>query len=79
MRLWDIRRWKMPQLSEPVYGISIYKDADNKYVYSGTKPGVDDIVVQDRSMLSDDRYYTSPVPYNEIVKNPNLVQNAGWK
>jgi hypothetical protein len=80
MRLWDICRWKLPQLSEDILGINISKDADGKYVYIGTNPGgKDEIVVQDRSTLKDSKYYSSPIPYAEMVKNPNLVQNAGWK
>ena len=78
MRFWDIRRRKLPQLSESILGIKIYKGDNDKYVYFGTTPGEDDIVVQDRSALSDEKYYTSPIPYAEIVKNKNLVQNAGW-
>jgi TonB-dependent SusC/RagA subfamily outer membrane receptor len=78
MRFWDIRRWRLPQLNEPILGIKIYKDINNKYVYFGTNPGADDIVVQTRS-LSDDKYYTSPIPYAELIKNKNLVQNAGWE
>ncbi|MEN6323606.1 MAG: RagB/SusD family nutrient uptake outer membrane protein [Proteiniphilum sp.] len=78
MRLWDIRRWRMSQMNEPILGIKIYKDINNKYVYFGTNPGVDDIVVQTRA-LSDNKYYTSPIPYAELIKNRNLIQNAGWE
>ena len=77
MRFWDIRRWKLP-LNEPILGITVYKDDENKFVYSGTNPGVDNIVVQKRDLLSPDKYYASPLPYAELVKNKNLVQNAGW-
>jgi hypothetical protein len=81
-RLWDIRRWNLP-LNEPVYGVKIYKDKDDNngrpvYIYFGTQPGVDDIIVQTRN-LSDPKYYTSPIPYGEMVKNKNLIQNAGWE
>ena len=104
MRLWDIRRWKLPQLSEPILGIRIYNDVKweteevenpddpdgapitrpkriDRFVYFGTNPNdeTDKIVVQSREALAHDRYYTSPIPYSEMVKNPNLVQNAGWK
>jgi len=103
MRLWDIRRCKLPQLSEPILGIRIYNNVkweyeevvnpDNpdgplitrpkridKFDYFGTNPNdeSDAIVVQTR-LLSDDKYYTSPIPYAEMVKNKNLVQNAGWE
>ena len=86
MRLWDIRRWLMPQLNEPVLGIKVYAEyigmdtngnRKYNYIYFGTSPGVDDIVVQTRN-LGNPKYYTSPIPYNEMMKNPNLVQNAGW-
>ena len=76
MRLWDIRRCKLP-LNEPILGIKIHKDVDNTYIYTGTNPGVDNLVVQTRS-LNDDKYYTSPIPYEELIKNKNLVQNVGW-
>jgi len=79
MRLWDIRRWQLPQLHESILGIRIYKDTDGKYVYFGTTPGVDDIVVQDRSALTNSKFYTSPIPYAETIKNKNLVQNAEWE
>ena len=78
MRFWDIRRCRLP-LNTPILGIKIYKDVDNRYFYFGTSPGEDDIMVQDRSALSDAKYYTSPIPYAELVKNKNLVQNAGWE
>jgi hypothetical protein len=66
-------------------GIKVYAEyvgTDNgnrkyNYTYLGTSPGVDDIVVQTRN-LGDPKYYTSPIPYTEMMKNPNLIQNAGW-
>jgi len=81
MRLWDMRRWNM-SLDTPIYGIRIYMyhDADNnkKYSYFGTIPGTDEMVVQSRDALSDKKYCTSPIPYNELIKDKNLVQNIGW-
>jgi len=84
MRLWDIRRWKLDKmkLNEPIYGVKIYMYHDGsgnkKYSYFGTDPADPDIVVQSRDALSDPKYYTSPIPYAETIKNKNLVQNAGW-
>jgi hypothetical protein len=77
MRLWDMRRWKLP-LNTAILGIKIYKEENNNFVYFGTNPGEDDIVVQERHLLADEKYYSSPIPYAELVKNPNLIQNAGW-
>jgi len=91
MRLWDIRRRRMPEFHEPILGVKIYaeyvrtdvlpNDDERRiynYTYFGTSPGVDDIEVQVRN-LDDPKFYTSPIPYNEMMKNPNLVQNAGWE
>ena len=98
IRLWDIRRWQMPELNEPIYGVKIYAEYDRtvdegklvnsvwvpnlvrkyKYTYFGTDPNEEPVVVQKRN-LSDPRHYTSPIPYSEMMKNPNLVQNAGWE
>ena len=77
MRLWDIRRWKLP-LDTPILGIKIYKNVDGNFVYFGTDPGADDIVVQERPLLADEKYYSSPIPYSDMVKNKKLIQNAGW-
>jgi len=88
-RLWDLRRWRLPQLSEDILGVKIYAEYtgmdDNnirlyRYTYFGTDPNDenDQIVVQKRN-LKDPKYYTSPIPYSEMMKNINLVQNAGWE
>jgi hypothetical protein len=89
MRLWDIRRRgpKELDLNEPVLGVRISAEFVNKdvtgkriynFTYIGTSPGDDDVVVQERN-LGDPKFYTSPIPYNEMMKNPKLVQNAGWE
>ena len=81
MRLWDMRRWEIP-LNTPIYGIKIYMyhdaDGNKKYSYFGTTPGTDDVVVQNRDALSNPKYFSSPLPYNETLKDQNLVQNVGW-
>lgn len=28
--------------------------------------------------LNDVRYYYMPLPYLEVQKNPNLINNKGW-
>ena len=99
MRLWDLRRWRLPQISEDIQGVRIYAEYDRtvdegstidgkwvpklvrlyRFVYFGTDPNEEPIVVQSRSVFADPKYFTSPIPYGDMMKNPNLVQNAGWE
>jgi starch-binding outer membrane protein, SusD/RagB family len=62
-RFWDLRRWK-ENLTDPAYGVSI---TDGNFQVN---------TVENRQ-YSDFMYY-GPIPYNEILKANNLVQNAGW-
>lgn len=75
MRYFDLRRWLMP-LDESVYGIQITKN-DSMIVYHGTNPLGQEIEIEKRQ-LGLEKYYYLPVPYEEIVKNPGLIQNKGW-
>lgn len=69
-RYFDMRRWLLP-LNEPVRGVRVTADADGTYVY-------DTQVELEPRMYDDVRYYYAPLPYNECVKNPYLVNNMGW-
>lgn len=69
-RFWDIRRWKIGESTQDIYGLEITKDdagvlTSNKYV------------AQHR--VWNDRYYFYPVSQGEIFKNNHLVQNPGWE
>ncbi len=75
MRYFDMRRWLLP-LDEPVRGCLITKNSEG-FVYQGTDPNGEAIIVEER-MFDDPRYYYSPLPYSELIKNPNLKDNRGW-
>ena len=72
-RYWDIRRWKLAA-----------------YVYNTAPLGGMDIVQPGNGLLSynrvpvlttsfkDPQMYLYPIPYSEVVKNPQMRQNPGW-
>lgn len=66
-RFWDLRRWKA-DIKQEAKGVSITNDGAGKK-YSN-------ISVEARE-FKDNGYY-GPVPYDQILNFPSLVQNAGW-
>ena len=62
-RFWDLRRWKM-DTNIAAKGISI---SNNSYT---------EIPVENR--LYETYMYYGPIPYSEVLKYSNLVQNMGW-
>lgn len=71
-RFWDLRRWKA-NLNEEAKGVSITN--------SGTGKAYTPISVETRNFKGKsvtDQYYYGPVPYDQILNFPSLVQNAGW-
>ena len=66
-RFWDLRRWKvsMAELTEPARGISI-------------KGGVYSQIPSVEPRTYFDYMLHAPIPYSEILKFNNLVQNRGW-
>ena len=75
MRYFDMRRWLLP-LDEPVRGCMVTKTSEG-FVYQGTDPNGEEIIVEER-MFDDPKYYYSPLPYSELMKNPHLKDNRGW-
>lgn len=66
-RFWDLRRWKA-NLTEEAKGMSITnEEADKKYT---------PISVETRN-FKENAFY-GPVPHDQILNFPSLVQNAGW-
>ena len=63
-RFWDLRRWKK-DITELAKGMSI----------TGNNHTIIDQV--ERRAYSDYMYH-GPIPYDEVVKFSNLVQNKGW-
>ncbi|MDR2765788.1 MAG: RagB/SusD family nutrient uptake outer membrane protein [Tannerella sp.] len=65
-RFWDLRRWKA-DLTETAKGVNINADRTN---YTVT-----DV---ERRVYDNSYMHYGPVPYNEILKYDQLVQNKGW-
>lgn len=72
-RFWDLRRWKVqgqniPDLNETARGMDV-NVVNSTTVYSP-------IDVEIRNYK--DYMFYGPVPYTEVVKYSNLLQNKGW-
>lgn len=70
IRFYDLRRWTtdLDELNKAVHGAAIIKNTDNTYTY-------------DLNHEVEGRSFTSaylPIPYQEILRMSNLVQNEGW-
>ena len=63
-RFWDIRRWKN-NITEPAKGVRIE---------SGEYTVLESV---ERRAYQDYMYY-GPIPYGEVIKFDNLLQNKGW-
>ena len=63
-RFYDVRRWKL-DINEPVYGMEWNGNSYERFL------------VEERAF--EDYMYFSPIPYTEILKFDNLVQNKGWE
>ena len=71
MRFYDLRRWTtdLTELNKPVHGVNIQKNEDETFTYN-------------LNYEVEGRSYTSPylpIPYTEVLKMKNLVQNEGWE
>ncbi|MBP1639555.1 MAG: RagB/SusD family nutrient uptake outer membrane protein [Bacteroidetes bacterium] len=62
-RFWDLRRWKAT-LTETARGLDVTTSITNPFD------------VESRSY--QDYMYYGPIPYSEMLKYSNLVQNKGW-
>ncbi|WP_242691647.1 RagB/SusD family nutrient uptake outer membrane protein [Desertivirga arenae] len=71
-RYWDVRRWKIAEteFNKELHGKLIYK------LGSGTLTYQDNPVLQMK--FKAPQMYFAPIPYSEVVKNKNMVQNPGW-
>ena len=63
-RFWDIRRWKIGNVVENIYGVSKSNGTYQKRL------------VQNR--IWKDKMYLFPIPQQEVYVNGNLTQNPGW-
>jgi hypothetical protein len=69
MRFFDLRRWStsLEELNRPVYMMMIERESENTFQYTPQ-------VVESRIFKS--AYL--PIPYQEMLRMKNLVQNEGW-
>ncbi|WDF80014.1 RagB/SusD family nutrient uptake outer membrane protein [Mucilaginibacter sp. KACC 22773] len=70
-RYWDIRRWKTANvvMNQPLQGMSINK-IGSSLTYN--------IVTALDTKFNQPAMYLYPIPYDEVLKNPNMKQNPGW-
>lgn len=70
-RLWDLRRWKTAEVlqNKNVQGWDIYGKTTTEYYRLRT--------LWNQEFISP-RDYLWPLKEDELLKNPNLVQNPGW-
>jgi len=70
-RYWDIRRWRIAEevMNEPIRGLIIIK--------SGIFMIPNEIEVLTPSFK--EKHYLYPIPYSEVIKNSNMIQNPGWE
>jgi len=72
-RFWDLRRWKTAEtvLNKDLNGMIITRNATTgALTYQKAVVG--------KISFANPRMYFYPIPYAEITKNTNLVQNTGW-
>ena len=69
-RYWDIRRWRIAEdiFKEPLKGLNI-QVVGNKTIYNE---------VNVLSAEFDTKRYCYPIPYSEVIKNGNMIQNPNW-
>ncbi|KAA5825132.1 RagB/SusD family nutrient uptake outer membrane protein [Algibacter amylolyticus] len=68
-RYFDLRRALLP-LNETVKGVKVIKNDDGSFQY-------ETFDLEPRN-FNDIKYYYAPLPYDELIKSPNLVNNLGW-
>ena len=69
-RYWDIRRWRLAEkiFEKPLQGMSIVSGAGSLSFER----------VEILSATVDSRRFLYPIPYSEVIKNRNMVQNPKW-
>ncbi len=72
-RFWDLRRWKTAEtaLNTNLNGMIITRDpATSALTYQKAVAG--------KITFANPKMYFYPIPYSELTKNTNLIQNTGW-
>jgi hypothetical protein len=70
-RYWDIRRWKIAEtvMNQPLTGVRVVKQ-NASLTYN--------LVTVLTPKFFVPKMYLYPIPYDEVLKNPNMKQNPGW-
>ncbi|SHG30216.1 RagB/SusD family nutrient uptake outer membrane protein [Pedobacter caeni] len=70
-RFWDLKRWKLAGvvLNEPIYGWDVIRSSYADYNRR---------VLLFNQSFNSPRDYFWPIKDNNLLVNPNLVQNPGW-
>ncbi|HEV2479111.1 MAG TPA: RagB/SusD family nutrient uptake outer membrane protein [Puia sp.] len=72
-RYWDIRRWKIAASvynTAPLQGMDIVQPGNGLLSYNR--------VPVLTTSFKDPQMYLYPIPYSEVVKDPQMKQNPGW-
>jgi hypothetical protein len=72
-RYWDLRRWKIAAQqynAAPLSGMDIQVSSGGQLFYN--------LVPVLKTVFRDPQMYLYPIPYNEVVRNPQMKQNPGW-
>jgi starch-binding outer membrane protein, SusD/RagB family len=72
-RYWDIRRWKIAAAAyntAPLVGMDIQAPSNQPLTYNR--------VPVLTTVFKDPQMYLYPIPYSEVVKNPQMRQNPSW-
>lgn len=69
-RYWDIRRWRLAEeiYAEPIKGMFITTSLTETTYHPQEVMKVE----------WDNKRYLYPIPYSEVIKNKNMVQNPNW-
>ncbi|MGO3194671.1 MAG: RagB/SusD family nutrient uptake outer membrane protein [Sphingobacterium sp.] len=69
-RFYDVRRWKIAedQFDKELHAAVIYQ----------TSTGTIRQTVPVLQMKFETRMYLAPIPFSEVIKNPQMEQNPGW-
>lgn len=75
-RFWDLRRWnEISKLNEPIRGMKV-EMPDGRKVTPGSYQV---FTLSNEARKYQDYMIYGPIPYSEVLKWSNLVQNDGWQ
>lgn len=75
IRCWDLRRWKLAVdrlNAKKMHGMAVEKLDDGSFLYENL------VEVDPNPIVFKEHMYLNPIPYSEIIANPNMTQNPGY-